>query len=326
VTARFVLDESSWFRAVEVGANELSNAILELLGRLDIVNERNEGVVKHLDFYESDLGDGIKLYSVLFELDCPLLLEYDVKVLLALALDRIGDFDDSTLVAYDVEFNGITRFAPGVAWGHACCTKRHQVAMLPLPLSGVSRGEISVTVESVINHVFFVVEEYEHLMFFRTVIEVEKADEEMFEHLASSAFPALGWADDVWRGLKLLSRPYVDVRSELIRYLGALNDHGAHCFSQYLEENPQQLSGVLSSRVGAETSDENGRTKRHAAAIKDRTRSYRGDERVFWWHVKLRPNVDRIHFLYEPVSAESSNFEYGRIIVGLFKDHCILPG
>ena len=33
---------------------------------------------------------------------------------------------------------------------------------------------------------------------------------------------------------------------------------------------------------------------------RDRTRSHRGIDKVFWWHVKVRPHVDRIHFLYEP--------------------------
>lgn len=45
----------------------------------------------------------------------------------------------------------------------------------------------------------------------------------------------------------------------------------------------------------------------------------------FWWHVKLRPHIDRIHFLYEPPRAGSTERDEGRIVVGLFKDHCILP-
>ena len=56
-----------------------------------------------------------------------------------------------------------------------------------------------------------------------------------------------------------------------------------------------------------------------------RTRRHRGTNKVFWWHVKLRPHVDRIYFLYEPPSMSSLLPEHGRIVIDLFKNHCILP-
>ena len=57
----------------------------------------------------------------------------------------------------------------------------------------------------------FVTEESEHVGFFRSVILWENADEAIFERLAQSAFPALEWADGVWRGLGHFSRPYIEV-------------------------------------------------------------------------------------------------------------------
>ena len=171
---------------------------------------------------------------------------------------------------------------------------------------------------------FFVTEESEHVDFFRSVILRENADEAMFERLARSAFPALEWADGVWRGLGHFDRPYVEVRDELVRCLGGLGDHGAACFHEH-GADPRRLSGVLSARVGSETSDENGNTKSYKPSERDRTRRHCGIEKVFWWHVKLRPHVDRIHFLYEPPSVSAPLPEHGRIVIGLFKDHCILP-
>jgi len=85
------------------------------------------------------------------------------------------------------------------------------------------------------------------------------------------------------------------------------------------------LAQVLSIQVGAETSDENGLTKRHRQSKRDRTRRHRGLDKVFWWHVKLRPNVDRIYFRHEPRSENTPLPEHGRIVVGLFKNHCVLP-
>ena len=173
--------------------------------------------------------------------------------------------------------------------------------------------------------IFFVTEECEHVDFFRSVITLENADEAMFGCLARSAFPALEWADNVWHGLGDFSRPYIDVRDELVRYLGGLSDHGAACFHKHRAGDPRYLPLVLSAQIGTKTSDENGHTKKHRPSKRDRIRRHRGTNKVFWWHVKLRPHVDRIYFLYEPPSMSPLLPEHGRIVVGLFKNHCILP-
>ncbi len=290
-----------------------------------MAGERNEKVVKHGEYYKTDLGDNLSLYSVLFEKECPLQLCHDLIQQLYLALDQTADFDDCGLVEYDAEYGGNVRFAPGVAWAHAHRAERRHVAVLPLPLSGVPRGKVPVTVGRVTDEIFFVTDEFQHLAFFRSVMELENADEAMFERLATSAFPALEWADDVWSGLGDFSRPYIAVRSELVRCLAGLNDHGAACFHECLTVNLQDLPGMLSARIGSKTSDENGRTKRHRPSKRDRTRRYRGEDKVFWWHVKLQPHVDRIHFRHDYRSGDSSWPQQGRIVVGLFKDHCVLP-
>ena len=80
-----------------------------------------------------------------------------------------------------------------------------------------------VTVTGATIEVVFITEESQHVDFFRSVIALENADEAMFERLARSAFPALEWADSVWHGLGHFSRPYIEVRDELVRYLGGLS-------------------------------------------------------------------------------------------------------
>ena len=64
MTARFVLDEWSWTEATEADPDALSNAVYQLLERLDVARERNEGVVKHKEYYETGLGDGVQLYPI----------------------------------------------------------------------------------------------------------------------------------------------------------------------------------------------------------------------------------------------------------------------
>ena len=279
----------------------------------------------HSDYYVADLGDSVQLYSALFEQGCPVQLDRDLAERFRMALDRANEFDDSRLVEYDAEIGGCARLAPGVAWAHVCCSQRHHMAVLPLPLCGVPRGRVPVSVAGATIEIVFVTEESQHVDFFRSVIALENADDAMFEGLARSAFPALEWADNVWHGLGHFRHPYIEIRDDLIRYLGGLSDHGATCFHENLAGDPSQLSTFLSAQVGSETSDENGRTKRDPRARRDRTRHHRGTDKVFWWHVKLRPHVDRIYFLYEPPSEISPLPEHGRIVVGVFKDHCVLP-
>ena len=323
MTARFVLDEWSWTGATGTDPDALSNALYQLLERLDVARERNEGVVRHQDYYYTDLGDGVRLYSALFEPECPLRFDHDLTMRLILALSRINEFDDTGMVEYDAEFGGSARFAPGVVWAHARCSEQRHVAILPLPLGGVPSGRVPVVVEDITNEIVFVTEELQHVDFFRSIIELENANEAMFECLAPSAFPTLEWADNVWRGLRDFSRPYINVRRELVRYLGGLNDYGARCFHEYGAGDPRRLPQVLSIQVGTEASDENGETKRNRLSERDRTRRHRGQNKVFWWHVKLQPHIDRIYFLYEPPSADSPFPEHGRIVVGIFKEHCI---
>ncbi len=325
MNVRFVLDESSWDGAtVTEPAGALADAIGQLLDRLDVARNRGEGVVKHPDYYRTDLGDGVQLYSVLFERDCPVHVDHDLKQRLYVALDRTENFNDSQLTQYDAVIDGTVRFAPGVAWAHTSCLDGVQVAVFHLPLGEAPVGKIPVTVGNDTLEIFFVATETEHVDFFRSIITLENADRATFESVAQSAFPALEWADNVWRGLRDFSRPYIEVREELVLLLGGLNDHGAACFNEFRTGDPRQLAGVLSARVGAEVSDEDGATRQFAPARRDRTRRHRSIDKVFWWHVKLRPHVDRIHFLYEQPSEGLAGSSEGRIVVGLFRDHCVL--
>ena len=325
MTARFVLDESSWAAATGAIPEVLSDAIERLLERLDVARIRGETVVMHAGYYETDLGDGVQLCSALFETGCRVQLDRDLAFRLFSALDRINEFDDSELDEYDAGFEGKVRFAPGVVWAHASCSERRHIAVLPLPLGEVPLGWVPVTVGDATLEIVFVAGESQHVDFFRSVIARENADEAEFGRLARSAFPALEWADNIWRGLRDFSRPYIAVRDELVSCLGGLSDHGAGCFHEHRAGDPRHLANVLSARVGAETSDENGRTKDHRPSRRDRTRRHRGIDKVFWWHVKLRPTVDRIYFQYEQRSVSLPSPEHGHIVVGLFKNHCVLP-
>ena len=140
MTMRFVLEESSWAAAAQAGIGVLSEAVHQLLDRLDVARERGEGVVKHADYYETDLGDEVRLFSILFEQDCRMQLDHDLAERLMRALDQVNQFDDADLPEYDAEFEGRVRFAPGAVWAHTRCSEGRQMAVLPLPLGDHCMG------------------------------------------------------------------------------------------------------------------------------------------------------------------------------------------
>ena len=42
-------------------------------------------------------------------------------------------------------------------------------------------------------------------------------------------------------------------------------------------------------------------------------------------HLRIRANIDRIYFRHEPESIKQHSSKSGYIVVGIFKDHCLLP-
>ena len=317
---RFVLDESTW-EAAAMNSERLAEALENLANRWETAANRKELITKHPDFYRTSLGGGVELFSLLFDPDCRLFPGRDLANRLFTVLDQMEPWSDDQLVSYDAHFQGATQFAPGVAFAHERCSQGHAVAVMPLPLAMDTWGQIDVTVADRTLELHFVATEQEHRAFFRDAVTVEKMDESAFEAIAGSAFPALAWADDVWKGLKKLSEPFVSINKDLVCCLGNLDDHGAATFFEYQEKDPRQLARVLSAKVEFETSDENGATKKDPHKEADRTRSYRGKPLAFWWHAKLKPHIDRIHFRYLPNHEKHS--EPGTLVIGIFQDHCL---
>lgn len=319
MSVRFVIDESSWMNAMD-RSEGLPDAVHELLERLDVASERREQVAKHPYIYEVEVAEGRQMYSMLFDPDCASPLERDEVMLLQLALDRATTLDDAELPSYEATIAGASRLAPAVAWAHAQRGQGRAVGVLPLALGQELQGDCVVVVAGIARQLHFVTAEKEHRAFFRDAIAVEDADEGHFQGLASSAFPTLGWVDGVWRGLGDFSKPYRDLRATIVVHLGVLDDHGAELFATWQSKDAGQIGKHLDAR-GAEASDENGRAKQNKAAERDRTRPYRGRDRVFWWHTKLQRHEDRIHFLHIPHAPPP----HGHIVVGIFKNHCYLP-
>lgn len=321
MTIRFVLDESSWSRVAD--AEHLQAAVESLMERLDVAQERLELVAKHDDFYESDVCGKAKLFSVLFEQECPIRLERDLAERLRLSLDRCDAVDDTELVAYDAAFGEAIQLAPGVAWAHAQAGIRRAVAVLPLPCNDTIHGKIDVKVGDVVRSLHFVTTEREHREFFRDAIDLEDMDHDGIRAVAGSAFPDLDWVETAWHDLQAHKKCFFGERRRvLVSHLAVLDDHGAKLFHAHLggEGVDKQLSAL-----GVDASSENSKARSYKPSIDDRTRPYAGSHHVFWWHTKITWNEGRIHFLHVPRSPMSQRPECGHIVIGLFKDHCVLP-
>jgi len=219
------------------------------------------------------------------------------------------------IIELEVCIGGQDLLSPSIAFAHARMAARRAIACLPLSSAG-RRGQVDVEVNGRVLPIHFVTDEGEHRNFFRDVIEIEEADEDSFSRLAPSAFPDLAWADTIWGGLSQFSMPFRDLRNAVTLHLAVLDDHGAALFRDLQRTRPQEISPRLGSH-GAPATDENGRTKANSRARRERTCLYDGHERTFWWHTKLQPDVNRIHFLFD------SNAE--RIVVGIFARHCYVP-
>lgn len=312
--AHFVVDEAGW-RLEGIEPDEISTILHSFAARLDVIESRNEEAKTSREIYEFNVTTEYSVYQLLFE-NTPLMSDHDFKQRLQRSLDRLPYWDeDIDPPAYDVLVEGTEILAPSIAYAHEQTGAGTAVACLPLSSAG-RRGPVSVKVSEAELSIHFVTDEHEHRSFFRNAVEIEDVDRHRFEALASSAFPDLVWADNIWGGLNSFSKPFRDIRSDVVTHLAVLDDHGAQVFIQNLGQHPNQIGPRLSAS-GAEASDENGRTKANAEARRSRTRTYMGTEHVFWWHTKLQPHEDRIHFLFDSVA--------NHIVIGIFTKHCYLP-
>jgi hypothetical protein len=319
---RFVIDEVSW-SDLEPGqlaapAAQLVSAIERKLERVAAIRDSGQAISKHSSIYEAEVAGQTLFFDLLYGPDYAY-LGRDLRLRLMVAIDQTPNWDaDFAPADIHVTIDGRTFEAPSIVVAWENLSAGAAVACVPLDCIG-RHGPVPVNVGGDDRTVHFVTTDSEQAGFFRDAIEIEDADEDGFAALASSTFPALDWADGVWGGLSEFSRPFRDVRADVTQHLSVLNDHGAGVFHAFSANGSDEVAARLSA-LGATASDENGRTKRNRDCEKDRTRFYRGREVTFWWHTKLEPNVDRIHFLYIP----GPNGSPGVVVVGIFTEHCRL--
>lgn len=304
---RFVVDESSW-QLEGIAGMVIEEAAEAFLDRLAIAGQRSEAVAVYEGFWDFD-GVSPSPFKAIFTTHGGI-ADADTRKRLQTALDRLPVWRDEP--ALDVSIAGSRFLAPSIAYAHSLVAESRAVACLPLIHCG-RRGPTEVMCEGDSQVVHFVTDESSHRAFFRAATEVERCDDKTYPDLCGSAFPDLRWADDVWGGLRDFKNSFRSLRAEVTQHLAVLDDHGRDIFRG---SPPHEWSRRFAA-AGAVASDENGKAKADSESQRSHTRTYDGASRTFWWHTKIRPKNDRIHFLYD------SHADY--VIVGIFTKHCHIP-
>lgn len=317
MTARFVVDESSW-NIGSVQSLDIAVALEAFVERLSVAREREELVARCSILYEME-----DVQEILFNTPCRFNLDRDLRLRLMRELNRLMEWDAEE-PAYPDEITiggGAYEMAPSVVWAHNHVEQRRAVACLPLTIAG-RHGRVDVEVAGRTAAVWFVTDGREHVSFFREAITVENADENAFALLAPSAFPNLCFVDGVWNGLRSFSKPFRDLRATLVDIFTQLSDRGAEIFDWNKDEQRAVAKNhdVEKNFRGYSLAPESPYHLEDNRVREARIRQFRGLNLLFSWHIKIEGHRDRIH-IHPPIHESG-----GRVIIGILAEHLPLRG
>jgi len=310
---RFVIDETSWrFDGLEQDVCiETLETILDLL---DDANEQGHSACYSEDLFSITILQNKSFYE-LYESDSPVLIPWEVQERIASIFGRLSKWQELDLSwppAFEVQIDqGNEEYAPSIAWAYEQIKQDKARAVACLIFSGIrSVGYLPVTVKECTENLWFIADHQNYSDFFRWLITDTTKNPSEMEAFALSAFPSIDFAPGIFNGIKGMSKPYRDIVKPLTKHLSALSDHGKRIFSGPWSNAPAEFGSL-----GVELSDENGNTKANNEARKERTIKIEGRDIIFWWHTKLGPDRDRIHFYPDRIS------DGGRLMVGIFCCH-----
>lgn len=307
---RFVIDETSWrFDGLENDA--CIEALETLLDLLDDANHQGQLACYSEELFETVVWQNKTFYE-LYEPDSPMVIPWEVQERVASIFGRLSkwqELDSYEPKDFDVQIDSRSKeFAPSVAWAHEQTAKNKVNAVACLIFSGArSLGNYPVTVKNQTANLWFVGDFQSYRDYFRWLITDTTKNPDELAKFAASAFPSLDFIPNSFDGIKEMSKPYRELIEPLTKHLSILSDHGQRVFSESWKDAPSKFGSH-----GINISDENGNTKSNSEARRERTRIFNGKEVVFWWHSKLGPDRDRIHF-----SPDGRD----RLLVGIFCRH-----
>lgn len=309
---RFAIDERS-FQLAGLPAGQVATAIKALIDLVREVTNAGHGVCFDPDMFTMPVWAGLSFYELFTAGTVGLSVEDQIAATTYFStIVRWDDVDGAAPTALDVSVaGGPTETSGTIAWAHTRAS---------LKLSGAACISCAATRRLGLNDVQLIGGGLEKIWFvndmpgvrdyFRGLLSAYAGAPADLELLAGDAFPALTFVDGSFAGVKGMSRGLPQIAPDIVRHLGALSDYGQAVFQAAWIDAEASFGAK-----GVSLSDENGKTKQNKVARQERARTIGGQEVLFWWHTKIEPDRDRIHFNPDQVPSG------GKIMIGIFCRH-----
>lgn len=305
---RFALDESALV-CDHVSPEEAAAAFEVVADNLSAVRGTNT-VWRFVDVYDFPIHGEATIGTLLFGPEPPVVLDRDLRARLQIAIDRCADWNPDVPGAdLDVTVGDRSFFAPTVAFAHERRRDERIGCIGAVALSGRDRA-LTVLRRNDERSVDFVGSGQGVLSALRAELAEDRLTADDYFTLARTAFPNLGFAEGLAQQVRRLDGGFEANQSELTRHLAALDDCGLAAFAGF--PTPDVTIARMKSAANVEMSPESPQTRRNGAAWAARKIRYRGVDMYCDWHLKLTPQVNRVHF-HPPRAGVSERFVIGII-------------
>ena len=313
---RFVVDESH-LPLPQAAVLDLVNRAEVFVGLIERCRTGRHAVAVHSGLYETDVLPGVPLYSLLFDSKHAGVLDPDLRQAVMQAIEGAVQWDVGPCPALPLDTAGSTPSnTTSLAFAAAQVANRRAVGVVPFLGDGLPGGQRQLTVSGVAMTLSFILTDSDCVSFWRTVPEVDDLDATAVVAIAEEMFPKTRIHPDIAQQAGRFSRPFRDLRGEIVRHIAALNDHYRIVFDKHGGEN-QHVIAEMRALTRIVVSPESPNTHRNRAAMAERDVSFGGVVVRCEWHAKLAWDVDRIHFSVRHPQVDGGQ----RLLVGIFARH-----
>jgi hypothetical protein len=310
---RFCLDETS-FSLHAAQAPEIERLFENLIHLIRRCHEDEQRVARSVELDWVELMPGVPLSEVLYG-DAGSSLDREVRQAMIEVINRciMWDADQPEVPEAEVMISGARRTARSVAFAYVNVSMGHACACLCLieDRSGVH----DVTCRGRTLPIHFIYDAARQFPpFYREVPEIEDMDEARYMDHAALMFPQLYFVPGISQQFRRFTRPYRQIRMEITRHLGLLNDHFQRVFLSHKGE-PGPTENEMSAH-GIVLSPESPKTRQNKAAMRERKVMIDAHTLHCEWHCKLDPTENRIHF-----HPGRPGIAAGKVVIGIFAAH-----
>lgn len=310
MTFRFVVDNLSLVVGNPNTGFDRINAVLDCI---ETATDAGHDVIYDEGLFDQHVSTNLTFWE-LCDSSLPIHIPVEIQQRAAATFGRLSKWHencDDWPDDFDVTVNGgAAEESPGLAWAVSQSTSpKDAVSCISNP-STRSVGSALVTTGTKSRSLFFIQQTSDFKASFRWNLTNYADDPSDFAALSEYAFTDLLFVDRCFDGIKSMAKSCRILAPDLVHHLAMIDDHGRRVFSGSWQNAPAEFGSV-----GVNLSDENGNTKNNQKARRARTLAYDNSNLTFWWHTKLEPHQNRIHFYPDKIPNG------GRIIVGIFCLH-----